>query len=355
MSERVHSVDALRGVLALCVAVYHLTSWTRALGYETLATSVMTLVGIGAVQAFFVVSGFGFYHAYAKSSFREGPEIVRFHLKRVARIAPLYYAAMLANASLQTGYGAPASATNLFENLTLTFGIAHPNHSYLMGGWSIGIEMVFYLVFPFLAAHTRSFTRVLALALVLFALAMPWTFVWVPEAVGHERFHTYVAVPNHFFAFFLGGAVAHARAAVRYRLPLPVYLPLVTAVAAMLLVDQEIFVDHGEATFGVLRLKSVLVMAAIVAVTAFYDVSSTLGRWVAERVGWVSYGVYLIHPLVWFSVGRPLYEDDLGPSASVLLTLTITLALAYLSYLGIERPVLLLARRKLRRAPRDGS
>lgn len=352
MNGRAHSMDALRGVLALGVAVYHLTSWTRTFGYETHASSAMTLVGVGAVQAFFVLSGFSFYYAYPDESFEDGPTIVRFYLRRIARIAPLYYAAMLFNSFLQTGYGAPDSWMNLTENLTLLFGISHPNHSFLMGGWSIGIEMVFYLVFPFVAAHTRSWRRVLAITCGLVLLAAPWTFVWVPEETGYERFHAYVAVPNHFFAFFLGAGIALSRRATRYRLPSPLYLAFVTAVLVVWLLSTEVFVDHSEATFGIRRVESIAALTLVVAATAHYDVASRVGRWVAERLGEISYGLYLIHPLVWFSLGKPMNERELDPIVTVGTTISVTTVLAVLSYRFLERPVLRAVRRRLDE-PRD--
>lgn len=352
MNGRAHSLDALRGLLALGVAVYHVTSWTRTFGYDTHASSAMTLVGVGAVQAFFVLSGFSFYYAYPDESFEDGPTIARFYLRRIARIAPLYYAAMLANAFLQTGYGAPDSWVNLAENLTLLFGFSHPNHSYLMGGWSIGIEMVFYLAFPFFAAHTRSWKRILAVTCALVLLAAPWTFVWVPEETGYERFHAYVAVPNHFFAFFLGAGIALSRRALGYRLPTPLYLAFITAVLVVWLVSTDVFVDHSEATFGVRRVESIVALTLVVAATAQYDVGSKVGRWLAERLGEISYGLYLIHPLVWFSLGKPMNEREVDPLVTVGTTLLVTTVLAVLSYRLLERPVLHAVRRRLDE-PRD--
>lgn len=347
MNGRVRSLDALRGGLALGVAVYHLTSWTSFFGDETHASSAMTLVGVGAVQAFFVLSGFSFYYAYADHSFADGPSIARFHLRRIARIAPLYYAAMLANALLQTGYGAHASWTKLAENLTLLFGASHPNHSFLMGGWSIGIEVVFYLVFPFVVSSTRSWGRVALVTGVLVLLAAPWTFFWVPEATGSDRFHAYVAVPNHFFAFFLGAAIALSRRATPYRLPLPLYATFVTAVVGVWLASTDVFVDHSEATFGLRRVESIAALTLVVAATAFYEVTWSVGRWIAARLGEISYGLYLIHPLVWFALGKPMHERELSPLTTVGSTLVVTLALAAISYRVIERPVLRAVGRRL--------
>ncbi len=347
VNGRVHSLDALRGLLALGVALYHLTSWTRFFGYETHASSAMTLVGVGAVQAFFVLSGFSFYHAYPDESFLDGPSITRFHLRRIARIAPLYYVAMVANALLQTGYGAPASWTKLAENLTLLFGASHPNHSFLMGGWSIGIEVVFYLVFPFVADYTRSWSRVALVTVALVLLAAPWTFSWVPEATGFDRFHAYVAVPNHFFAFFFGAAIARSRRGTRYRLPMPLYVAFVTAFTSVWLASTDVFVDHSEATFGLRRVESIVALTLVVAATAFYEVTWSANRFIASRLGEISYGLYLIHPLVWFALGKPMHERELAPLTTVSTTLVVTTALAVLSYHLIERPVLRAVGRRL--------
>src|SRR5262249_25854745 len=53
---RVEALDALRGLFALSVAVYHLTVWTG--GLDGRARDASVVLGVYAVQGFFIISGF---------------------------------------------------------------------------------------------------------------------------------------------------------------------------------------------------------------------------------------------------------------------------------------------------------
>lgn len=131
---RVYSVDLLRGIFALAVFGYHLLYVNRIAEVE--------VVAYYAVYAFFVISGFSLYITYCRRL------ILRTYLiRRVFRIAPLWLVVLAATYFVK---GYPWHwKTSLPLNLTLTFGLWNPGGTSLVGGgWSIGIEMVFYLMFP---------------------------------------------------------------------------------------------------------------------------------------------------------------------------------------------------------------
>src|SRR5690348_16703283 len=99
--ERVEALDALRGLMALAVVVYHLLVWTHVF-HGALREAVIVL-GLYSVEGFFVISGFCFFHLYAsvQLSMRE---LLRFHIKRMLRIAPLYYIALALTLPLEPIY-----------------------------------------------------------------------------------------------------------------------------------------------------------------------------------------------------------------------------------------------------------
>ena len=81
-SRQFHTLDGLRGVAAVCVAIYHLGAWPRGL------TTPLPQAGL-AVDMFFVMSGFVLAHAY-QARFDAGMSTWRFIGTRIIRLWPLY-------------------------------------------------------------------------------------------------------------------------------------------------------------------------------------------------------------------------------------------------------------------------
>ena len=148
--ERLLSLDVLRGLMALAVAAYHLSVWTRLTDAGTFANHALAKFGNYGVESFFLLSGFCFFLLYAPERLR-GLELARFYGKRFFRIAPLFYLAVALNLLFSLKMGPQPTLRMLAENATLTFGLFHPNHALVTGGWCIGLEFVFYLAFPPLA------------------------------------------------------------------------------------------------------------------------------------------------------------------------------------------------------------
>ncbi|HEX4845412.1 MAG TPA: acyltransferase family protein, partial [Geothrix sp.] len=89
-SSRFGGLDPLRGILALCVAVYHLSVWF-ALSESGSGLNIATArLGNYSVSAFFVLSGFLLFRTASWARVRkEG--LGRFWLRRFLRLAPLFY------------------------------------------------------------------------------------------------------------------------------------------------------------------------------------------------------------------------------------------------------------------------
>ena len=101
-----------------------------------------------AVHVFFVLSAFALAYSATQSPTGYGAYLV----KRFFRIAPLFYV-LVAWAIYRGGW--PDWAT-LAANLTFTFNLVPGMHlSLVWAGWSVGVEMLFYLVFPFLLMSLR--------------------------------------------------------------------------------------------------------------------------------------------------------------------------------------------------------
>lgn len=337
---RVEALDALRGLFALSVAVYHLSVWTG--GLEGRARDASVVLGVYAVQGFFLISGFCFFKLYGRARFG-WPELKRFHIRRFMRIAPLFYAALVLSYTVGQPVNPNAGWDRWLENLTLSFALFHPNHALVLGGWSVGIEYVFYAALPLLVMLTRSRLALYAGTAVLMACAVPYTFDKVEHAPTAQQFHTYVQVANHAFLFLLGGVIAEAERSIDRRIPLLLTLALIAPGAWYLASAQPSISDHVEVMIGVARVKYVAACAGVVALFAFTSNPRARAWVIARKLGDISYSVYLVHPFAWLLVSRLV--RGYAPLSQLACGVVATLALASCTERWLERPLIALGRK----------
>lgn len=325
----------MRGLLAFGVMAYHLLGWS--------GTARILTLGTYFVYAFFVLSGFALEWAYA-SRVRSGADIRRYAAARVGRILPLYAGVTLAAAILLLVAGRSIDVTNVALNLTLTFGFFEPGAtSTVTGGWSIGVEVVFYLLFPvivWLGLSTRSLV-VLATAMLALRAAILWS-AWPEGALLTDVWVEYTRVPAFLWFFVAGMAGARLVAArdVRAGWPPPGHrlagaAPLAAGAVIMLLVVAASLLQDERALFaGPIGILLSLGVAVAVVVVGFAPPWHGNPARVATTLGDMSYGTYLLHPLVWIVLGRL----DIRGGVALLLTIVLAPLLALVVHRFIELP-----------------
>ena len=347
-SARVESLDILRGLMALAVAFYHFTIWYPVFQPGQFMAYTAAKVGHYGVEGFFIISGFCFFHIYPPGSFR-GRGLLNFHITRFLRIAPLYYLAVALHLVLGLAVGPQPTARMLLENATLTFGLFHPNHALVLGGWSIGLEYIFYMALPVLVWATGRFRPFLAVASVAALLAsVPYTLDRVPAAslVADEKFHLYVQVGNHAFLFFFGGLVAQLRALCPWRLTRAVFLGTSAVLCLAFARYIRNFYDHFVVMQGPPRYTFAFLCLGVVALFAFRDFQPSRLKRLGVWLGDISYSVYLMHPFAQEALRR-FSPGTAGPHPALGFTLGLglTLGVATLTHRWIERPAMALGRR----------
>lgn len=336
---RLPGLDALRGLLVLAVAMYHLTVWTGLHASGTPANMVFAKAGNYGVSAFFILSGFLLVRTTPWSRVaREG--LKAYYLRRWLRLAPVFYLAVLVNVVLGLGMGPEPSLRFLLENTTLTFGLFHPNHALVTGGWFVGLVALLYAAYPALArllAALRPGWELPVLALMTLALAtwsLPATLHGVMGAPEGARFHAYVLPGNQVFLFALGGMLAALHRRFAWRLGIPAFLLGAALLVGLLLRPVPVFHDHLEALTGWLRYRHLALVAALV---LLFALRGSWPRWIdapLARLGLWSYGLYLAHPFF-----HRVVAPHLGGWPGVGVTLGLSLAAAALLERWVERPL----------------
>ncbi len=291
--ERVLGWDILRGLCALSVMVYHLLYW------QDLAT--VSTLGTYGVYLFFILSGASLAYVYDAQAIGAPRGFAAFMAVRWLRLAPLYIAVcalFLMMLAARNGQWVPGGAELLAFNASFLFGAFTPAVTALaIGGWSLGIEFMFYLAMPLLVRvlpHPRA-----CLGLLLALVAVQWT--WIDRTVGAHGLaaasHTYHQVPAFVAYFFAGCLIGRARRERALALPLQAGVITWVQIASLLVVCAPA-VSGGELV-GWRGIVLPLACVAVVWVSGQVDVGAR-AQGAAQWLGDITYGTYLLHPMLFF-------------------------------------------------------
>jgi peptidoglycan/LPS O-acetylase OafA/YrhL len=342
-----HALDLLRGACSVGVAAYHLLNWQ--------SVTKLDAIGLYAVYVFFVLSGASITFAYMRK-LRTLNDFGSFIALRFVRLAPLYLTVLaLAMTYRLVALDDEALAlklTSVFANLTMLFGLGSPGATALViGGWSLGVEFLFYLLFPFyllsLSVAASSPTRLAVVLGIAFALQM--SFVHGVLEFGKADFSEKVFEYTQFAAFlayFAGGCAVGAwlRLGSRKAWPAWAWIPAVLLLCGLFHTG-----EHSQSALltgwqgGIRAAVTVL----LVAVWSRLPVCGAM-RPVATKLGDASYGLYLLHPLAFHatalfglaSLGGAVASGWGGVAALTIAVITVSFLSALVFHHFVEAPLL---------------
>jgi peptidoglycan/LPS O-acetylase OafA/YrhL len=164
-SGRIIGLESLRGAAALSIVVFHV----RFLPPLEVPASVHGLVSTfgSSVPFFYAISAFSLFVGYECAL--ERPDGLRkFYIRRFFRIAPLFYAMLVVHLMMRTFYYHAGTKTrDVLVNAAFAFGLLPGKHEGLVwASWSIGVEWLFYALFPLFLILGRNLWSAAALFIV---------------------------------------------------------------------------------------------------------------------------------------------------------------------------------------------
>ena len=343
--QRYAHLDALRAIAALAVMVEHLfgdllRQAPAATGpMSTLARLVVENLSLGrfGVALFFLISGF----VVPFSIIGERP-LRHFAISRLFRLYPAFWLALVVLAAMGWLSGDVPRAATVLANLTMApplFGQPWLSSIY----WTLFVELLFYglVALLFAVGGLRQVGVLLALSLVLIVATV------LPVQL---RMHGIASLPVQYLglhlSFLVLGLLLRLWLIERRRGARLAALVLALAQLAGVLSVAQFSLARGD-NFVMEGLKPVL--AAYVLALAVFLAAIRLERpssLLLARNGLTSYSMYLFHGAVNALVYRILpLTGELGDIATMLACTGLTLALSYLVYLMVERPMIRLGRR----------
>lgn len=145
-SSRLRSLDGLRGIAAIYVVFFHVLFLPPKISLPYADLSDVIRFGHTGVFLFFVISGFSLSMTMPRHDKFVIPW-ASYAISRIFRIVPCFLA-MIVVSILLVRTDEVFTAARILTNLTFTFNLV-PGHQQgiALASWTIGVEMLFYVVF----------------------------------------------------------------------------------------------------------------------------------------------------------------------------------------------------------------
>ncbi|MBK0003183.1 acyltransferase [Erwinia sp. S38] len=358
-------LEGLRGLASLWVVLGHICILTN-FWFPILADPAM------GVDLFILLSGYLMAKNYVerkdKEPWNDLDTIKKFWMRRFFRIAPLYYVLLILAITMGSYYGeardvigdfysatqtnssrySDNSFANIISHVTFLFGII-PSYSFntVLPDWSIGLEMQFYFLFPFimLVVTKLGFARACFLAIVVCATC---------KFIAHSYFNAF-PMPSLILmklnVFISGMLIAEAvrRKSLKY------------TIFSLLAISASVYLPNQIKVLHIAAQVSMVVMMLIILWQREED-----SKWARKLhypkliltnrfsvfLGDVSYSVYLLHllivlPVVSYLLSSTSFSEFPGITRfalSCIIIIPITYGSAVMLYKFIEKPGIKLGR-----------
>jgi peptidoglycan/LPS O-acetylase OafA/YrhL len=348
-STKLDYVNAIRGIAILLVITLHV-SRAAIKGLPDWFT-YMCAKGSYGVQLFFVASAFTLFISYNNRLKKEGDHANRnFFIRRFFRISPMYYLAAIAYSIIfyflpNYNDGKPLAIWKVLANIFYVNEFIPGTINYVPpGGWSVGVEMVFYCCLPFLYLRVKSFkgalTWFIALTLGSFILKLAIRYALIHLSMNYqnpESWFLYFWFPNQCPVFFLGIILFFA--IQQYKVENKAKACVAFLLSTLLLLIISYFMPVIDPYF---ILPEHIIVAMFFAINVFLLAQQNMvlfNNKITRFLGEISFSLYLVHFIVVYALADycPLPADPYLKFITLLvLTISVSAAISWVTYNYIE-------------------
>lgn len=322
---RVKELDYLRGFAAISIMLYHFYKWLYI--YDG-AQTILGRLSVYGVEIFYVLSGITLFHVY-HNNISDKITLMKYFIKRFFRIFPLFWLSIFIALAVGLKH---TTLYNLFLNASGLFSMIAWEKYIAPGTWSIGNELVFYLLFPLiLFVYRFHYILYLLLGICLTVIHHYFAFtVFNPNDTLHNQWTNFVNPLNHLFLFYAGMSIPMI---LKNHYKKNIIAFAVICFGVLLLFLYPSGTDGIHLLFGIKRW--IFTLASIMICVGFYISEMKLPEQInriLKHMGEISYGIYLLHPFVYQFICmfiRKLMQTgiQIPPSNYLLISVSVLLTL----------------------------
>ncbi len=354
-NNKLPELDFFRSVAIILVFFYH---FYVVVGQHQISSGwvwldKVFLTGSIGVDLFFVLSGFLLPYTIAKAQQKNHFSLPAYFKKRFFRIAPAYYFALLISLIMTPIYLANNTGLwNIGAHLLFIHNLWRDFHGAILGvGWTLGIEMQFYVLVPFLVLLFFKQTKTMLLLLCL-AFGMTWGYryslfhYYYPEWDFWNKFIFTDQLIGRIDQFILGMFSAFIflkRPDIIYRSEWAstlIFFLFLAVYGLWIYYYSRISGGFWNHEYSVLFAHSVLGVIFSVLILSSFNLVGFLHQFIVQRlfifIAQISYGVYLWHLLIM----KQIQSLPTSMIYKLSIVLIFTLIMALISYHYIEKPFL---------------
>ena len=343
MLKRVDGLDWQRGLLAFSIMIYHLLFWELS---EPDASTFIGRLGVYGVSMFFVLSGLSMaivYNTYIcgiRSS-------CYFLARRIFRIWPLLWVAVITISIINISRGKNLDYGLVVLNLTTLFGFFSPGSYMNTGAWSIGNEMVYYALTPFLlVAYNKKIIYGNIITIIATSIGFLFAFkLLTTEQSLADQWGYYINPFNNLFLYCAGVSIYYNLTSLEFN-KISIALCFILSVCIFIFYpakgDQIRIVTNWE--------RIIFCFGSILLVISFYKNNCSVPARISSsltQLGIATYGVYLLHPIIYQIISFILKKisGNHETHLTILLTILLTITTACISYKIFEAPLINLGKK----------
>ena len=348
--KKILYLESLRGIAAISVALHHFSINSILQNNYYVKNSYLM------VDFFFVLSGFVIAYNYM-DKLTNIKNLINFQIKRFLRLYPLHFLMLVAFLFKENGIyyfqkvtgiqpNTPVFSINNLEsfahNVFLTHSFGLERLTYNHPSWSISTEFFTYLIFGIIIMKIKNYKLQLFTFIIAILLCILFLNDFRSEA-------TYESLLRCIYCFFIGALCFNFFKKIKFTFPVwSQYLFLISSLAL-------VAYGHKVYTPFVVLSFSLLIMSLV-------QSQDSLMKKILEKpflvyLGTISYGVYMIHYLIWwiitqffrFVIKIPtisaegnttiIFENTFIGTSVTIIGLVIIITLSHLSYKFFEIPI----------------
>ncbi|BCG62657.1 MAG: hypothetical protein methR_P0304 [Methyloprofundus sp.] len=341
---RIEGMESLRSMAALMIIIFHMVVLSNMSIPKFLHDAVISF-GYG-VPLFYTLSGFVLSYGYI-NKLNGRNQVINFYIKRYFRIAPLFYFMIpVWIISSKIIYDNSFSLSEIILNYSLLFGLVPGKHeSIVWAGWSIGVEILFYLLFPIISAlicNIRS--SIIAIIMTIFISSA----FFISTKTMNMGSYPYMNIITHLPSFLCGMLAFFIWERTNFirSIKIGATLLIITLVATLAIIYIP-FVKGALLVLAEMRMELYIwsfLFTMLILSICFWPNLFIVNK-ISTGMGKISFSLYLLHPLIivllqntYFKVKESLENEVLSFFACSFLTIAAVTLVAKLSFHLIEVP-----------------